>query len=117
MKVGILGLGLIGGSFARAYAKSGHTVYACNRSRDILEFAMLAGAVHEELNAQNISQCDLLILSIFPDGCAKWLEENGHLIGKNALVIDACGTKSDVCSRCFPVAKTEEHTSELQSLC
>ena len=45
MTIGILGLGLIGGSFARAYAKSGHTVYAANRSREMLDFAMLAGVV------------------------------------------------------------------------
>jgi len=105
MTVGILGLGLIGGSFARAYAKAGHQVFACNRSRDMLEFAMLAGAVHEELNADNIGQCDLIILSIYPEGCASWLEENGHHILPSTLVIDACGTKKDVCGRCFPLAR------------
>ena len=43
MKVGILGLGLIGGSMARAYAKAGHTVYAAEKDRDMLAFAQLAG--------------------------------------------------------------------------
>ena len=105
MTVGILGLGLIGGSFARAYAKAGHRVLACNRSKDMLEFAILAGAVHEELNQETIPQCDFIILSIYPDGCAAWLEENGHLIPTETLVIDACGTKLDVCARCFPVAE------------
>ena len=46
MKVGILGLGLIGGSLARAYALEGHTVYAIQRNEAMLSFAMLAGAVH-----------------------------------------------------------------------
>ena len=105
MNVGILGLGLIGGSFARAYAKAGHTVYACNRSRDMLEFAMLAGAVHGELKEETIGLCDLIILSIYPEGCAAWLEKQGSRIAKTALVIDACGTKIDVCDRCFPVAQ------------
>ena len=50
MNVGILGLGLIGGSLARAYSKAGHTVYACDRDESILEFAMLAGAVHGHLD-------------------------------------------------------------------
>ena len=45
MKVGILGLGLIGGSLARAYALEGHTVYAIQRSEPMLSFAMLSGAV------------------------------------------------------------------------
>ena len=42
MKVGVLGLGLIGGSMARAYALDGHTVFACEKDRDILSFAILA---------------------------------------------------------------------------
>ena len=105
MNVGILGLGLIGGSFARAYAKAGHTVYACNRSKDMFEFAMLAGAVHDELNKDTIGICDLIILSIYPDGCTSWLEENGCFVSSATLVIDACGTKTDVCSRCFSIAE------------
>ena len=104
MNVGILGLGLIGGSFARAYSKAGHTVYACVRNQDMLEFAKLSGAVYDELKPETIPYCDLIILAIYPDSCAKWLEDNGHLISKKALVIDACGTKIEVCSRCFPVA-------------
>lgn len=105
MKVGILGLGLIGGSFARAYAKAGHTVYGCIRSKDMLEFAMLAGAIHGELNAQTIPQCDLIILAIYPDGCIAWLEKNAPLVSSQCLVIDAGGIKERVCQRCFPLAE------------
>ena len=105
MIVGILGLGLIGGSFARAYAIEGHTVYAHNRSQDTLAFAQLAGAVDSPLTAENIGECDLIILSIYPEGSVRWLEENAHLISKNTLVIDACGVKRMVCQRCFPLAE------------
>lgn len=105
MKVGILGLGLIGGSLARAYALEGHTVYAIQRSQSMLSFAMLAGAVHGRLEAETIPQCDLILLSIYPDGCAAWLEENAHLISPDTLVIDCCGIKQEVCRRCFPLAK------------
>ena len=105
MKVGILGLGLIGGSLARAYAIAGHTVYAIQRSESMLSFAMLAGAVHGKLNEETIPACDLILLSIYPDGSASWLEKNAHLVSKNALVIDCCGIKRDVCRRCFPLAE------------
>ena len=54
MNVGILGLGLIGGSLARAYALEGHTVYAIQRNEAMLSFAMLAGAVHGRLNEEAI---------------------------------------------------------------
>lgn len=104
MTVGILGLGLIGGSFARAYAKAGHTVYGCIRSQDMLEFAMLAGAVHGKLDESTIGKCDLIILAIFPDGCVHWLEQNAHLISANTLVIDAGGVKKSVCEPCFALA-------------
>ena len=106
MTVGILGLGLIGGSLARAYKLAGHTVYAKNRDADMLAFAMLAGAVDGTLDENTVPQCDLLLLAIYPDGSASWLEENGARISRDALVIDCCGTKREICRRCFPVAET-----------
>ena len=105
MTVGILGLGLIGGSLARAYKLAGHTVYVKNRDTQMLSFAMLSGAVDGKLNEETIPACDLLLLAIYPDGSASWLEENAPLISKNALVIDCCGIKERVCARCFPLAK------------
>ena len=105
MNVGILGLGLIGGSLARAYALEGHTVYATQRNEAMLSFAMLAGAVHGKLNEETIPKCDLILLAIYPDGSAGWLEQHAHLISKDALVLDCCGVKQEICTRCFPVAQ------------
>ena len=105
MTVGILGLGLIGGSLARAYKLAGHTVYVKNRDESMLSFAMLSGAVDGKLNEETIPQCDLILLAIYPAGSADWLEANAPLISKKALVIDCCGTKQLVCQRCFPIAK------------
>ncbi len=105
MKVGILGLGLIGGSLARAYALEGHTVYAAEKDEDMLSFAMLAGAVHGQLEEKTIPQCDLILLAIYPGGSAAWLEANAPLISRNTLVMDCCGTKEEICRRCFPIAK------------
>ena len=105
MKVGILGLGLIGGSLARAYAKTGHTVYACEKDTTILEFAKLSCAVHGDLNDESIPQCDLILLAIYTGGSICWLEENAHNISTTALVIDCCGIKEEICRRCFPIAE------------
>ena len=104
MTVGILGLGLIGGSLARAYSKAGHTVYVCNRDQNMLDFAKLSGVVTDALNEATIPGCELIILAIYPDGCVNWLEKNAHLISPKALVIDCCGVKEDVCKRCFALA-------------
>ena len=105
MKIGILGLGLIGGSMARAYAVAGHTVYAADLDESTLSFAMLSGAVHGRLDEETIPACELLLLAIYPGGSAKWLEDNGRLVDSGALVLDLCGIKQEVCKRCFPVAR------------
>ena len=59
MTVGIVGLGLIGGSFAKAYHEAGATVLAWNRSRSVLDFAMMSGAVDAELTEKNIAACTI----------------------------------------------------------
>lgn len=105
MIVGILGLGLIGGSLARAYAKAGHRVYAFDTDEAILSFSQLAGAVHGVLTPDTIPGCALLLLSVYPGGCAAWLEENAPYISREALVMDCCGVKADICARCFPLAE------------
>ena len=110
MTVGILGLGLIGGSLARAYSKAGHSVYVCNRDQNMLEFAKLTGAVDDALTEQNIPQCDLILLAIYPEGCIRWLESNAHLISKNTLVIDCCGVKENICRRGFELAQLHGFT-------
>ena len=105
MNVGILGLGLIGGSLARAYAMEGHTVYVADLDKSMLSFAQLAGAVHGELTEENIGQCDLILLAIYPDGSASWLEQNAGFIRRDALVMDCCGVKREICEKCFPLAE------------
>lgn len=105
MRVGILGLGLIGGSLARAYAKAGHRVFAQDQDASILEFAQLAGAVEAPLDQETIPQCDLILLAIYTGGCIAWLEENAGKISPEALVMDCCGVKKEICDFAFPVAE------------
>ena len=105
MTVGIVGLGLIGGSFAKAYREAGETVLACNRTEDTLKFAMLSGAVDGELTEENIGSCDLVIIAVFPEAAEAFLKRMAPHIGKKPVVIDACGTKRKICSMCFPIAE------------
>ncbi len=110
MKVGIVGLGLIGGSLAKAYKAAGHQVLAHNRSRSTLDFAMLSGAVDEELTKENISDCDLVLVAVYPQAAIDYLKEMGPYIGKKPIVIDCCGTKRVVCEACFPIAEEYSFT-------
>ncbi len=106
MNVGILGLGLIGGSLARAYAKAGHAVYACDKDEDMLMFSQVAGVVTDRLDEKSIGQCNFILLCIYPAGCIEWLKNNAPLINKDALVMDCCGVKQLVTQQCFPLAET-----------
>ena len=105
MTVGILGLGLIGGSLARAYTLAGHSVYAEDKDASILAFAQLAGAVNAPLTPENLPECDLILLAIYPEGSAAWLAENARHVSQNALVLDCCGVKREICEKCFPLAE------------
>lgn len=104
MTIGILGLGLIGGSMARAFSKAGYTVLASDKDGSIFEFAKLSGAIHGELNEASIRLCDLILLAIYPEGSAAWLERYASYVSQNALVMDLCGVKTDICRRCFSLA-------------
>ncbi len=110
MTVGILGLGLIGGSLARAYSMEGHRVLCWDRDQQMLSFSILAGAVEGPLTQENLAECDLVLLAIYPEGSATWLEENASFVRKDALVIDCCGIKRQVCQRCFQTAATHGFT-------
>ena len=105
MTLGVVGLGLIGGSFVKAYHAAGHRVLAWNRSPAILEYAMLSGEVDGKLDAETASGCDLILLCVYPDAAIAWLREFGPFIGSGPLVMDCCGTKRVVCEACFPLAK------------
>ena len=103
--VGVFGLGLIGGSFVKAYHAAGWTVLAHNRSRSVLDFAKLSGDVDGELTKENIGECDLVLITIYPEAAVSTLREFAPYIGEKPLVMDCCGTKRVVCEAAFPIAE------------
>lgn len=105
MTVGIVGLGLIGGSFAKAYHEAGATVLAWNRSRSVLDFAMMSGAVDAELTEENIAACDLVLIALYPEATIDWFRRMAPHIGSRPVVLDCGGTKRTICAACFPIAK------------
>ena len=66
MKIGIVGLGLIGGSLARAYHKSGHEVFGYNRNKVVQDYAKLEGTLKGELNQETMAACDAIFLCLYP---------------------------------------------------
>lgn len=105
MTVGIVGLGLIGGSLAKAYHEAGHCVLAYDIDSSVTAFAQMANAVDEALSEENIAQCDLLLLAVYPQAAIDYLAQYAALLRKDAVVVDCCGTKRIVCEACFKIAK------------
>lgn len=105
MKVGIVGLGLIGGSAAKAYKQAEDTVFGFDTDKVILDYAIMSGACDAALGRENIGECDLVILCTYPEAAIDYLRENAEFISKNAVVIDFCGTKRVVCDACFAIAE------------
>ena len=105
MTVGIVGLGLIGGSFAKAYHAAGHTVLAFDTDRSTYDFAVLSGTVNGPLTDETLSTCDLILMAVIPSAAVGYLKQHAAHIGPKPVVIDCCGTKRVVCTACFPLAK------------
>ena len=94
--VGVVGLGLIGGSMARAYARDGHRVLALDKNKNTLDEAIAAGAVATALTAENAATCDLLLLAVYPQAAIDALKSLAPHLSKSTLVIDLCGTKRGI---------------------
>lgn len=105
MKIGIVGLGLIGGSLAKAYRKAGATVFGFDKDRLVTAFAKLAEAIDDELSEDRFEECDMILVAIPPVPAAKWMQENAPKLPKDALVIDCCGTKRNICEVGFKLAE------------
>jgi prephenate dehydrogenase len=104
-RVGVVGLGLIGGSFVKAYHAAGWEVLAKNRSKSVLDFAVLSGDVDGELTKENVGTCDLVLVTIYPEAAIQSIREFAPYFGEKPVVIDCCGTKRVVCEACFPIAE------------
>ena len=104
MTVGICGLGLIGGSMAKAYRSAGHTVLGYDKNNAALGYASLAGITDGTLDSSTIADCDLLLIALYPQTAVKYLEEIAPLVSKETVVIDLCGTKKEICTVGFRLA-------------
>ncbi len=105
LTVGIAGLGLIGGSFAKALkAHTAHRVLADDKDRSTLLAAQLTGDIDGVLNNDTLPQCDVLLLSLYPGATVDYVTAHADQIRQNCLVVDCCGVKRYVCERLGPLA-------------
>ena len=111
MQVGIVGLGLIGGSLAKAYKRMENiTVLGSDRDKSILDFARLAQAIDGELTDEALPACDCILLATYPQGVIDWMAEKAPLLSPHTTVIDCTGTKGRICEALFPLAAAHGFT-------
>ena len=105
MKIGIVGLGLIGGSTAKAYKTAGHIVYGYDTDSTIQGYAKLSGVIDDLLSPEKYAECELLILAATPKAMVAYLDENGASIPASTTLIDFCGIKGEICRKGFELAR------------
>jgi prephenate dehydrogenase len=109
MKIGIVGLGLIGGSLGRAIVKNtDNQVYAFDIDRKAMMDGKLLSAYHYELNKDNVGELDVLFLSLYPEALEKALNEYVPLLKKGCLVADCCGNKRRVVKQMKELAERND---------
>lgn len=114
MKIGICGLGLIGGSLAKSYAEARRqdgdfTVYGYDRD-EATQAAALDGVLDGTLDDSVLPECDLLLIALHPDAAEAYMSHVAPLVKKEAIVIDLCGTKSKICAIGFALAEQYGYT-------
>ena len=111
MIIGIAGLGLIGGSLAKAYKlHEGITVLGFDTDESALAFAGISGAIDGVLDSGSIASCDAVLIAVTPKAAVEYLARMAPHIDKSTLVIDCCGVKRAVCENCFAIAKQHGFT-------
>lgn len=98
----IVGLGLIGGSYARGLKQAGYRVGAVTRSADTLGYALDKGWIDEgatSLDASFAANYDIVVLALYPGVLLEWLAANRQFLKKGTLVTDVTGIKCAVVYR------------------
>ena len=108
MEIGIVGLGLIGGSLAKAISQNtDHTVYGTDLSEQVVRKAVLVDAIEQPLTDELLPQCDIVIVALYPQATIDYVKEHAHLFRKESIVVDCGGIKKLVCDTLIPLA--EDH--------
>ncbi len=93
MRIFIVGLGLIGASYAEGLHLKGHKIYAWNRSQDKVYKAIEEGIVEKDNDLDKLTICDLVVLSLYPKHNIEFIQKYRYLFNRGQVVTDVSGTK------------------------
>ncbi len=98
MNIAIVGLGIIGGSFAKAFSGyTEHKVIGINRNEDVVKRALEEGAIHEAGTKYSLAHADVVYMCTYPKHIVSYVRENINYFKKGCIITDVCGIKSEIC--------------------
>ena len=107
MNIVIVGLGIIGGSLAKAFVKyTSHTVIGINRTESTLERALADGAIHEIGNRDSLKKADIVYMCTYPEHIVSYVRENADYFKKGCIITDVCGIKTEICGRLTEICES-----------
>lgn len=109
--IGIIGLGLIGASLAKAFQKHGDfNVLGWDRDNTVNSKAVDKGTIHEVLSQRSLRECDFVMIALYPQDTIEYIKNNFDKFDKDAVIMDTCGVKKAVCDEIFPFAEDKGFT-------
>jgi len=109
-RVLIVGLGLIGGSYAKALTKKGYHVSAITRSPETITYALKNNIITEgsaDIDPQIIGQADIVVFALYPQVFIDWLKDNQQFLKSGAILTDVTGVKCSVVYRVQSLLRTD----------
>ena len=101
-KILIVGLGLLGGSYAKALKRFGFSISAITLEQSDINYALREGIIDAgstQLDAELIGEADLVIFALYPHVFVEWIEKNQSLLKSGALITDVTGVKRSIVYR------------------
>ena len=98
-KILIVGLGVIGGSYARALSRKGYSVRCITKEQKDIDYALSLGMIESgstEVTKETVEWADLVVFALYPHIFIEWIKEYQHLFRAGTLITDVTGVKSRI---------------------
>lgn len=106
MNIGVVGLGLIGGSIAKSAKKNTNfKVYGYDINEAVVKKAVQEKSIDGELTEKRLAVCDYVFIPLYPEAVVEYVEKNASVFKDGAVIIDCAGVKRSVCDKCFKIAE------------
>ena len=106
MQIGIVGLGLIGGSMAKAFKQYIEAeIWAEDANPAVMTEAQKMGVIDGVLDGQKLKECQLVLLALYPEAALAYLHRHADDFNPQGIVMDLCGIKQKICTEAFALAR------------